>query len=171
MERLYKTPNFQNSSRISSEEKKIILSFNADTYQPESFTHLRQNPFIANIRAHQTSYVSKIEAIKFKIQKSFFDNRWRQPGLQLPLPFHLPNEGLIHKMWEQKRHFFLCDLHRLFTKETVNYHEVYCAFNEFLVEHGLCAEFKECMTGPLELWIRCALEYSQYQDYPTYRNQ
>jgi len=165
MERIEKHKvKFQNFSRRSSKEKKINFSFNADTYQPENFTHPKQNSSKAKMRARQTPNAQKI---KFEIKKIFFDNRWRQLGLQLPLPFYEGDGGLIQKMWEQKKHFLMCNLHELFTQDVRSYLDVYRAFNEFLLEHGLCAEFKEYMTSPLEFWMRCALEYSHRQDYAT----
>ena len=157
---------FRSPSRRNTEEKKINFSFAADRIQQQQFFQIRENFSKSKMRAHQTPHATMIGSIKLKIKKCFFDHRWRQPGLQLPLPFHSGDGGLFEKLMAQRKHFLLRDLHKIFTEHSRNHLDVYRAFNDFLVEHGLCEEFKDCMKDPFDLFMSCALESSKRQDLP-----
>jgi len=157
---------FRSPSRRNTEEKKNNFSFVADRIQQQQFLRFRKNFTPLRMLAYQVPHSTMIESIKLKIKKSFITNRWRQPGLQLPLPFHSGDGGLIEKLMVQRKHFLLCDLHKIFTQYSRNHQGVYHAFNDLLIEHGLFDEFSDCMKDPLDLFLSSAVETSKREELP-----
>ena len=151
---------FRNFLRRISEEKKIKFSLDADKFQHQNFFQLRENFSNLKVMAHQPNAIA-IESIKSKIKKSFFDSRWRQPGLQLPLPFFLGDGGMMEIMWEQKKQFLLYDLRKTFDEHGQNYFDVYNAFKEFIIERGLYDEFRDCMDDPVTLYFHVSMQHSK----------